>query len=97
MLGREGEADLGLAWIVGSDLRGAVADQLVAGTEGQGELEPMAGRIRIEGLQFLQEPARLAGRVGRLPTLVASDLGVGPVGDEGVQILGPESTQHQPL
>jgi hypothetical protein len=74
-----------------------VADQPIRTAQGYGELEPFAGRIGIDGLQFLQELARLAGPVGHLPVLVAGGLGVGSVGDEGVQVLGPESAQHQPL
>jgi hypothetical protein len=50
----------------------------------------------VDGLQLLEELARLAGPVGRLPVLVAGDLGVGAVGNKGVQVLGPQSTQPQP-
>src|SRR4029453_11193843 len=94
VLGRNGEADLGLAWVVGADMRGAVADQPIRVLQGHSELEPLARRIRMGGLEFPQELACLAGWVGRLPTLVAGGGGVGPVGDEGVQVLGSESTQH---
>jgi len=51
----------------------------------------------MAGLQVLQELARLVGEVGCLPVPVAGDPGAGPVGDEGVEVLGPEPTQHQPL
>ena len=97
MLGRKGEADLGLARILGLDMGPTVTDQLIRVAQGHGELEPLPGRIGMHGLQLLQELPRLAGPVGRLPALVAGGLGVGPVGDEGVQVLGPESAQHQPL
>ena len=85
------------AWC-GSSARtgGAVADQPVGRLQGHGELEPLAGRVGMGGLQLGQEPARLAGPVGRLPALVAGDLWVGPVGDEGVQVLLPEPAQHEP-
>src|SRR5215217_4335480 len=73
-----------------------VADQPIRTAQGYGELEPFAGRIGMDGLQLLQELASLAGPVGHLPALVAGSLGIGPVGDEGVQVLGPESAQHQP-
>ena len=45
VLGRKGEADLGLAWIVGADQGGAVADQPIRAAERDGELEPLAGRV----------------------------------------------------
>jgi hypothetical protein len=60
VLGRNGEADLGLAWVVGADQGGAVANQPIGAAERDGELEPLAGRIRVGGLQLLQELARLA-------------------------------------
>ena len=97
VLSRNGEADLGLARVVGADVGGAVADQPVRVTQGHGELEPLAGCIGMNGLQFVQELASLAGPVGRLPALVAGDQGIGPVDNEGVQVLGSESPQHQPL
>jgi hypothetical protein len=78
VLGGEGEADLGLAWVVGGDVGRAVADQPIGGPEGDGELEPLAGRVGVDGRQLLQELAGLTGRVGRLPALVAGDLGIGP-------------------
>ena len=84
VLGGEGEADLGLAWILGLDMGPTVADQPIGVAQGHRELEPFAGRIGMNGLQLLQELASLAGPVGRLPALVAGGLGVGPVGDEGV-------------
>src|SRR5512132_1727940 len=74
-----------------------VADQPIRLAQSHRELEPLAGRIGMNGLQLLQELASLAGPVGRVPALVAGGLGVGPVGDEGVQVHGPESAQHQPL
>jgi hypothetical protein len=39
-----------------------VADQPIRTAQGYGELEPFAGRIGIDGLQFLQELARWVGR-----------------------------------
>jgi hypothetical protein len=97
VLGRNGEADHDLARVVGVDVGGAVADEPIRVTQGHGELEPLAGRIRVGGLEFPQELARLAGWVGPLPPLVAGDLRVGPVGNEGVQVLGSEATHQQPL
>jgi hypothetical protein len=90
VLGRKGEADLGLARILGLDMGPTVTDQPIGVAQGHGELEPLAGRIGMNGLQLLQELASLAGPVGHLPALVAGGLGVGPVGDEGVQVLGPD-------
>lgn len=75
VLGRQGEADPGLAWIVGSHVGRAVADQPIRAAWGDGELEPFAGRVGIGGLKFLQELACLAGPVGRLPVLVAATSG----------------------
>jgi hypothetical protein len=76
VLGGKGEADLGLAGILGMDVGPAVADQPIRTAQGYGELEPLAGRIGMNGLQLLQEPASLAGPVGRLPALVAGGLGL---------------------
>jgi hypothetical protein len=53
VLGCKGEADLGLAGILGSDLGPTVADQPICVAQGHGELEPFARRIGIDGLQFL--------------------------------------------
>jgi hypothetical protein len=96
VLGGKGEADLGLARILGLDMGPTVANQPICMAQGNRELEPFAGRIGMDGLQLLQELASLAGPVGHLPALVAGNLGIGPVGDEGVQVLRPESAQHQP-
>jgi hypothetical protein len=64
VLGRNGEADLGLPRVVGADVGGAVADEPIGETQGHGELEPLAGRIRMGGLELPQELACLAGWVG---------------------------------
>jgi hypothetical protein len=84
VLGGKGEADLGLACILGFDVGPTVADQPIRVAQSHGELKPFAGRIGMDGLQLLQELPSLAGPVGCLPALVAGNLGVGPVGDEGV-------------
>jgi hypothetical protein len=75
VLGDKGEADLGLARILGLDMGPTVADQPIGVAQGNGELEPFAGRIGMDGFQLLQELASLAGPVGRLPALVAGGLG----------------------
>jgi hypothetical protein len=49
------EADLGLARIVGVDVGRAVADAPIAVAQGGSELEPLAGRVRMDGLQLLQD------------------------------------------
>jgi hypothetical protein len=84
----KGEADLGLARILGLDMGPTVTDQPIRVAQGHGELEPFAGRIGMDSLQFVQELSSLARTGGRLPALVAGGLGIGPVGDEGVQVLG---------
>jgi len=50
---RKGEADLGLARILGLDMGPTVADQPIGVAQGHRELEPFAGRIGIDGLQLL--------------------------------------------
>jgi hypothetical protein len=64
VLGGKGEADLGLARILGLDMGPTVANQPICMAQGNRELEPFAGRIGMDGLQLLQELASLAGPVG---------------------------------
>jgi hypothetical protein len=40
------------------DQRGAVAEQLAGGAQGDRELKPLAGDVRVQGLQLAQEPLR---------------------------------------
>jgi hypothetical protein len=62
VLGREGEADLGLARILGTDVGPTVADEPVRAARGYGELEPFAGRIGIDGLQLFRNWRAWLGR-----------------------------------
>ena len=48
MLGDKGEADLGLARILGLDVGPTVADQSIRLAQGHGELEPLAGPVGMD-------------------------------------------------
>ena len=48
MLGGKGEADLGLARILGLDVGPTVADQSIRLAQGHGELEPLAGPVGMD-------------------------------------------------
>ncbi len=95
--GREGDADLGGPRLIGGDVDGAVAAQLSGGAVDGGQLQPRPGIAEDDALLGRDEALAVGGRVRGVPGLVAGDVGVAAVGDEGRHVLDLERSQHQPL
>jgi hypothetical protein len=92
--GREREAELGLAPFV-APAHAHITDQPRFVAAFYRVLEP-AQLARIGRRQFGHEPFGVGQRKRRIPRLVASDLGIGPVRGEGRLVTRPEAAEHQP-